>query len=197
MRAVRGFPDRDEPSTRLRGRARVRQTKETFGSENPARLERQETSAESTLPESSPFEMKPRTGLLARRRLYEEMSRVDTRTTAGPSGVRASCLATSKPSSSGSWISSSTTWGQSRAAAAIADSASTASPTTLKPSASNRARANDRNPGWSSTISTVSGTRIWLHAAGAGASGLSLGRFRPHSVPAHGRPQVGHTCCGY
>ena len=61
--------------------------------------------------------------------------------------------------------------------AASADTPLSASPTTSNPSASSNALAEDRKPGWSSTISTVSFfTSRSSHAAGLSASGLPLAR---------------------
>src|SRR5215211_451634 len=49
-----------------------------------------------------------------------------------------------------------------------------ASPTTSNPSASSSARANDRNPAWSSTIRTVAATGKSSHATLRPASGVAL-----------------------
>src|SRR5215469_9562076 len=75
----------------------------------------------------------------------------------------------------GNWISSSTIRGRSRSTTASADSPSSASPTTSNPAASSNALAEDRKPGWSSTITTVGFTHRSSHAMTMPTSGLPLG----------------------
>ena len=85
-------------------------------------------------------------------------SRLETRITAGESGWPVMRAATSKPSMSGSWTSSSTSWGFRRQVSSTALAPSTASPMTLNPSDSRSTRALARKDGWSSTIRTVQST---------------------------------------
>ncbi|SRR6266536_6618556 len=81
--------------------------------------------------------------------------------------------------------------------AASADTPLSASPTTSNPSASSNALAEDRKPGWSSTISTVSFfTSRSSHAAGLSASGLPLARQDVAKIGRHsempGKPDDDH-----
>jgi hypothetical protein len=66
--------------------------------------------------------------------------RLEVRTTAGGALAIPSRAATSKPSRSGSWMSSRTSCGRSLSASAIADRPSAATPTTSNPSASRSVR---------------------------------------------------------
>ncbi len=82
------------------------------------------------------------------------------------------------------------------ATAARADAPSSASPTTSKPSASSKARANERNPRWSSTITTLIGTATSSHPDQATALGPAPTRLSregdvrtPRMTPVVDRPR--------
>src|SRR4051812_42258408 len=111
-------------------------------------------SALRAAPDSSALGMKPTAPLRPTSGPKSEPSRLETSTTVGPPLRPVSRDATSNPSRSGRWTSSSTSCGSSSAAASRADAPSTASPTTSKPSASRSALACVRKPEWSSTIKT-------------------------------------------
>src|SRR5262249_45048265 len=106
-------------------------------------------SARTAAPESSAFGTKPRDPHAGIRSPYSFASRLETRTTSGASPFAQMRRATSKPSRSGSWMSSRTTSGWSSATLASASAPPAASPTTVKPSASSTARAVARKLGWS------------------------------------------------
>src|SRR5262249_29781842 len=119
------------------------------------RSSHQDTAAVSASPESSLFAMNLQEGLSSRRQRNDQALPLEVSTIAGGSARAARRSATAKPSRSGSWTSSRTIAGRSPSTAASADAPSAASPTTSKSAASSSARAAARNPGWSSTISTV------------------------------------------
>ena len=95
-----------------------------------------------------------------------------------PAGAAASRLATSKPSESGNWMSSSTRPGRIVRAASAA-SGPVAASVTVKPAGSSVPRANVRKPSWSSTIKIAADGRtrpVW-HRGQPLASGQTLTTF--------------------
>ena len=100
----------------------------------------------------SAFEMKPSAPLVSMRSPKSAAERIEVSTTGGERPPSASRATTSKPSMSGKFTSTRTMSGSSSATAAMPSTPFSVSPTTTKPSASNRRRTVARNDGSSSMI---------------------------------------------
>src|SRR5262245_24889895 len=136
--------------------------------------------------EISSFGTKPRAPLCRSCGPKSPSSRVDVRTTAGPPPCAASREATSIPSMSGSWTSSSTTSGSSSRATLSASRPSAASPITSNPSDSRSRCALPRKRGASWTM-TIVATVGWSQRPRAAAVRVTT-LFRTRKETPRGRP---------